>query len=509
LQLPWISILFIPLLSGIVGYLTNYIAIKMLFRPYTKKWYTLGWQGVIPKNRGKLAKEIGLMVGNKLISNESIKEALFENKFQLVLEKTIHNELKNLLDRELGSLETILTSFGIDTKKIAQKLADYLISSDEFTHTINNNVNLIINDGLKKLSEKKISDYPNLLESLSKVINEIFSNYIIKDELIDHISSNIDDIILSGKSIKELIKIDLDETLQNISNSITNKLIDTLYDVLQKDEVKKKILRKIEDFKNNYFKKGFFNQLKLTAINIILSDETINEIIENEFPKLVNAIKENPELKEKINTSLLEYINKTLRRPIYEYIEKIGFDKFYEYRAKVNHRLKAYIHSENFNIMISQMINSNIEKLSEKEIGEFLNIIKSTDNVENPYNLSIDVPSFIKNSNNKGNIELLLYSLLSSVKLNNLYSNITDKTFEKIITNIKEAINNIIDKNIVDAFNAINISKIISNKINSLPLSGVENLLFSFMKNEFAWINILGFILGFIIGSVEVIILLW
>ena len=481
----------------------------MLFRPYTKKWYTLGWQGVIPKNRGKLAKEIGLMVGNKLISNESIKEALFENKFQLVLEKTIHNELKNLLDRELGSLETILTSFGIDTKKIAQKLADYLISSDEFTYTINNNVNLIINDGLKKLSEKKISDYPNLLESLSKVINEIFSNYIIKDELIDHISSNIDDIILSGKSIKELIKIDLDETLQNISNSITNKLIDTLYDVLQKDEVKKKILRKIEDFKNNYFKKGFFNQLKLTAINIILSDETINEIIENEFPKLVNAIKENPELKEKINTSLLEYINKTLRRPIYEYIEKIGFDKFYEYRAKVNHRLKAYIHSENFNIMISQMINSNIEKLSEKEIGEFLNIIKSTDNVENPYNLSIDVPSFIKNSNNKGNIELLLYSLLSSVKLNNLYSNITDKTFEKIITNIKEAINNIIDKNIVDAFNAINISKIISNKINSLPLSGVENLLFSFMKNEFAWINILGFILGFIIGSVEVIILLW
>ena len=481
----------------------------MLFRPYTKKWYTLGWQGVIPKNRGKLAKEIGLMVGNKLISNESIKEALFENKFQLVLEKTIHNELKNLLDRELGSLETILTSFGIDTKKIAQKLADYLISSDEFTHTINNNVNLIINDGLKKLSEKKISDYPNLLESLSKVINEIFSNYIIKDELIDHISSNIDDIILSGKSIKELIKIDLDETLQNISNSITNKLIDTLYDVLQKDEVKKKILRKIEDFKNNYFKKGFFNQLKLTAINIILSDETINEIIENEFPKLVNAIKENPELKEKINTSLLEYLNKTLRRPIYEYIEKIGFDKFYEYRAKVNHRLKAYIHSENFNIMISQMINSNIEKLSEKEIGEFLNIIKSTDNVENPYNLSIDVPSFIKNSNNKGNIELLLYSLLSSVKLNNLYSNITDKTFEKIITNIKEAINNIIDKNIVDAFNAINISKIISNKINSLPLSGVENLLFSFMKNEFAWINILGFILGFIIGSVEVIILLW
>jgi len=57
LQQTWINIISIPLLAGFVGYITNYIAIKMLFRPYKKKWYTLGWQGVIPKNREKLAKK--------------------------------------------------------------------------------------------------------------------------------------------------------------------------------------------------------------------------------------------------------------------------------------------------------------------------------------------------------------------------------------------------------------------------------------------------------------------
>lgn len=481
----------------------------MLFRPYKKKWYTLGWQGVIPKNREKLAKEIGHMVGNKLISKDSIKEAIFDKKFQIILEKTIHNELKDLFNKELGSLEKVLSNFGIDTKKIAYKLTDYLINNEEITCAINNNINLLINDRLKKLSEKRISDYPKLLETTSKVLNELFSKYIITDELIDQISTYIDDTILSGRSLKELIKIDLDETLSNISNSITHKLIETLYDVLQKDEVKRKIEEKIEDFKKDYFSKGFFSHLKLTAINLILSDETIHEIVENEFPEILNNIKENTELKEKIKMALLEYMNKTLKKPVYEYVEKIGFDKFYEYRAKINHKLKAYIHSENFNKKISQILSKNLEDLGNKTFGEFFNIVLKNDSAEDHYNLSIDTIAFLKNEENKKNIASLFYNILSSVKVDNLYYNITDQTFERIVENIKEAINSIIDKNIIDAFDAIDIAKIIRDKINSLPLSGVENLLFSFMKEEFAWINILGFILGFIIGLVEVILFIW
>jgi uncharacterized membrane protein YheB (UPF0754 family) len=250
---------------------------------------------------------------------------------------------------------------------------------------------------------------------------------------------------------------------------------------------------------------------KLTAINIILSDETIHEIIENEFPEVLDNIKKNSELKGKINAALIEYMNKTLKKPLHEYIENIGFDKFYEYRAKVNHRLKAYIHSENFNIKISQIINKNLQDLGDKKFEELFDILNKNDAdlIGKSYQMSIDVLTFMNNEEGKKNIELLFYNILSSVNVNNMYSNITEQTFDKIVINIKEAINSIIDKNIIDAFDAIDIAKIITNKINSLPLAGVENLLFSFMKDEFAWINILGFILGFIIGLIEVILLIW
>ena len=45
--------------------------------------------------------------------------------------------------------------------------------------------------------------------------------------------------------------------------------------------------------------------------------------------------------------------------------------------------------------------------------------------------------------------------------------------------------------------------QIVKDKINALPLPEVENILFSFMKEHFKWINILGFFIGFVIGLVQ------
>ena len=50
------KILLIPVIGFIIGYFTNYIAIKMLFHPRKK---IFGIQGVLPKRKEILAKKIG------------------------------------------------------------------------------------------------------------------------------------------------------------------------------------------------------------------------------------------------------------------------------------------------------------------------------------------------------------------------------------------------------------------------------------------------------------------
>ena len=69
-----------PLLGAFIGYVTNYIAIRMLFRPL-RPWRIFGVRlpltpGIIPAKRGELAERMGDMVGSHLLTSEDVGRAL-------------------------------------------------------------------------------------------------------------------------------------------------------------------------------------------------------------------------------------------------------------------------------------------------------------------------------------------------------------------------------------------------------------------------------------------------
>lgn len=65
----------LPFIAALVGWFTNYVAVKMLFHP--KKpvnilgIYTL--QGIFPKNQENVANKIGKMVADELLSSKDLK----------------------------------------------------------------------------------------------------------------------------------------------------------------------------------------------------------------------------------------------------------------------------------------------------------------------------------------------------------------------------------------------------------------------------------------------------
>ena len=73
----WIKYCSPVLLAGAVGYLTNFLAITMLFRPYEqKKWLFLWPQGMIPRNKPGIARKMGEAVGNKLLTPELLSDTI-------------------------------------------------------------------------------------------------------------------------------------------------------------------------------------------------------------------------------------------------------------------------------------------------------------------------------------------------------------------------------------------------------------------------------------------------
>jgi uncharacterized membrane protein YheB (UPF0754 family) len=109
LEIPsWFYYVLAPVLGIIIGYVTNAIAIKMLFRPLQEK-RIFGIRlpftpGIIPRQRGKLATNVGRMVSEKLFTVETIRGHLNRPEIQQGLALNLAVSLTELTEKPLSEV---------------------------------------------------------------------------------------------------------------------------------------------------------------------------------------------------------------------------------------------------------------------------------------------------------------------------------------------------------------------------------------------------------------------
>lgn len=82
-----------PVIGAVIGYVTNLIAVKMLFYPinpvYIGKFRLPFTPGIIPRGKARFAKAIGNVVGNNLLNGASIKDTLLSQDTEVQIEKQL------------------------------------------------------------------------------------------------------------------------------------------------------------------------------------------------------------------------------------------------------------------------------------------------------------------------------------------------------------------------------------------------------------------------------------
>lgn len=483
-----------PFVTGFVGYFTNFLAIKMLFRPHQKRFYSLGWQGVIPRNRNKLAKEIGTLVGQNLISEKEIITAMNSGNFNFLFKNAVEKELKNFLTKEFGSLKNIFSNIGFDTKVIILKRIDSVIENEP------EKVELIFENLLEIVKKQKISDFVHF-EKLSENITIFMKDGKLQDKITSELFSYINNIILSGASLKKILPENIISFILSSSEDITIRILKYLDNVSEDDKVKEKIIQKIIDIKDNSFKSGMFDQLKLGILNMFLNEDTIREIVNKRFPEIMKHISRDDEVKHKITGFVTEHIDKIINTPIYRFMEKFGMENFYHSKVSIELKLKNYLKSDIFVSKVVSFIQDYKDEFEKLTIEDLFDKLKIDKNSGGKVNFS----EFINSSTFKNKIADVIDNFIGSIQISNVYSKIKDEEFEKISGFVFIHVKDIIDRNVPGIVNALNIKDIVEQKINSLNLYEVEDMLFSFMKDQFKWINILGFVLGFLFGIIQII----
>lgn len=98
MEINWATIILIPVISALIGWGTNWLAVKMLFRPKDKiNLLFFSVQGVFPKNQQTVAEKIGNMVASELFSSKDIRERMVHpdniNTIRMVIEEKIDQYL--------------------------------------------------------------------------------------------------------------------------------------------------------------------------------------------------------------------------------------------------------------------------------------------------------------------------------------------------------------------------------------------------------------------------------
>ena len=143
-----------PAVGAVIGYITNDIAIRMLFRPHQPK-YVMGIHvpftpGIIPKEKARIAGAIGKAVSENLMNRE-------------VLEKSLLSD--DMIAKISDAIDEFVTTQSQNGETIEQFASHYLTQEDISAMREN------ITDGVVKMLTGKLQD-SRLGESIARMATE-------------------------------------------------------------------------------------------------------------------------------------------------------------------------------------------------------------------------------------------------------------------------------------------------------------------------------------------------
>jgi uncharacterized membrane protein YheB (UPF0754 family) len=165
-------VLFLAGVGALIGWITNLLAIKLLFKPYAAyKIPVLGvsLQGLIPKRKAEIAKSIGLTIEEELLSIEEIIDEFINHQNNLEIIKLLKVKINEIINNRLPML------IPSAIKEMIRKYVNDVIDAEAAPIISNTMENMIHkatgNINLAEMVERRILDFP--MEKLEEVVFRI------------------------------------------------------------------------------------------------------------------------------------------------------------------------------------------------------------------------------------------------------------------------------------------------------------------------------------------------
>lgn len=508
-----------PVVGALIGYITNDIAIKMLFRPLKAKHigpvripFT---PGIIPRQREKLAESIALMVSRELITEDAIRRQISSPAFQSTLSSRVREFTGFLMYTSFSELQEKFhqgrpapaeQDAPADTLLIQSVLSAFFRSESFF---------LALQKSVALALDKFFNLHLNALcgrngERLSLFFSRNLRIESLRQPLRQLAGDLIEDGIQRNKSLEKILTPQATAGIIKAINRIYPAVARELLHFLRTPHIHKTLEQK----GRTVLRKTISRLSSLQRLFIVAGqydrniEKQMDEIVDDLLEQLETAIADE-ETRDKLLDTLEGWLKRLRTRTLADIAGVWGESLPDDLRRGVD----ALFHlaaSPKAVSWMQDLVQRILEKYGEQEIGTVLEEFTGHSTEQISTQIADWISSLVKEVEGQDAAAIHFFRTL----LNTL-SNTGAKSLAEILQlepQHKQRLDNalegfivkLLDEQVPSILESVDIRTLVVDKINSLDIEKVEELILIVIRTHLRWIILFGALLGFFIGAVQV-----
>lgn len=513
------------------GFGAAWLAIWMLFHPYKaiKLFGITVWpQGMIPRHRERLAQSIGKAVGNELVSQETIFDALFETDFfRLRVEGFVTAYTDDLLATVYPSFIDALPAGArtpvLDTIfSLQYRLAEYIVemlNSDETRLAIER----FINTQVDELLERRLADTvdEDTLAKILPFVAERFHRLVTEPgfeaKVRDFVSGRLDDLAHSGATLAETVTPEsvalLKQRIAQQVPPIVHQLADIATAASTRKQIGSLIKREVDEYYQqlSLFKKIFISRERV--------HREVDELVNKTLPKRIEEYLRGEAFEQEAESFLNSTIDKLLARPLNEIIGKIAPEEFERIKGQIAGRIIELAQGAELSNSVSTYVSDAVARLQPQTLRGLLEHLNPNSAEFVKGMLTKGLLSLIARDDTAKTINGILTSQVERLLIapigklgDHLPAASVKRTQEALVERITASARERLPAAIAD----FDVGGLVRKKVSDYPIEKLEALILSVAAHHLKTIELFGAAIGFFIGGMQAVyvwfgpaILLW
>ena len=505
----------IIVIATIHGYGAAWLAIWMLFHPYRplKLFGITVWpQGMIPRHRARLAQSIGNAVGNELVSQDTVFDALFETGFferkvEGFVASYTHDVLSTTHPSLLDAIPREARAPVLDTISALQlRLADHIASvlkSDQTAQAIET----FVDRQIDKLLERRVNETLShetfvLIRDFAEERYQAFVNAEqFEAKVSSFISERIDDLAQTDATLGEMFSRDtislIKERIDQQVPPICHHLADIAASKNTRQRIGTLIKREVDEY---YDRLSFFKKIFISRERIYYE---VDDLVNINLPRRVEEYLRGEAFAQDATLFLNETVDSFMQRPLKDLIGKIPSDSFATIKQQAASRFIAMLRTPELAGSIKAYLHDALERLQPRTLRELLETLNPDSAARVKAFLTKSLLTVLARDDTARTINSILSAQIERfliAPIGRLADHMPAGAIEKASSALTEKIVAAARERLPAAIAEFDVGGLVRQKVSDYPIAKLEALVLSVAQHHLKTIELFGAIIGFWIG---------